>query len=220
MNSYTEYSPSQIEQRSFEIITSELESKEVVINGNIPVSSLPDSASYLAVIKRCIHTTADFDYSKTMYFSRDAISILKGLIKAGATLVTDTNMALAGINKRKLSTHGCSLYCFMSDEEVAKKASEAKTTRAHVSMEHAMGLDGPVIFVIGNAPTALMTLCGAFDEGEYEPAFIIGVPVGFVNVTASKERLIDTGIPCIVNKGRKGGSNVAAAIVNAVLYDM
>jgi precorrin-8X/cobalt-precorrin-8 methylmutase len=212
--------PADIEKRSFEIISEELKNTGVLINGNITVTDSEVNSRIMSVIKRCIHTTADFDYARTMYFSDRAIDVLEDLIRAGATIVTDTNMALSGINRRELSKYGCNAVCFMSDEAVAKEAAERELTRAHVSMEHAMKIEGDVIFALGNAPTALITLREQFDRGNYRPAFIVGVPVGFVNVTASKEMIRETGIPCILNMGRKGGSNVAAAIINAVLYGM
>lgn len=201
--------PGEIESRSFEIIGQELENMGI---------SIPGDKAFL--IKRAIHTTADFDYAKTLYFSEGAIDKAKELLKAGATIVTDTNMALAGINKKTLAGLGGEALCFMADEEVAKEAKERGLTRAAVSMERASRLEGPVIFAIGNAPTALVALREMMDKGTYRPAFVIGVPVGFVNVEAAKELIIETGIPCIVNRGRKGGSNVAAAIVNALLYDL
>ncbi|MBQ6362195.1 MAG: precorrin-8X methylmutase [Lachnospiraceae bacterium] len=201
--------PSEIEKRSFEILTAELTARGIILTG--------DTAS---VIKRCIHTTADFDYAETMRFSDDAVQKLKELIRSGAFIVTDTNMALSGISKKEFAKYGGKLFCFMAEEDVAKEASERKITRASVSMEKAMRLEDPVIFVIGNAPTALITLHEHYTAGTYTPAFVIGVPVGFVNVEAAKELIMDSGIPYIVNKGRKGGSNVAAAIVNAVLYQM
>ena len=206
--------PEEIENRSFELIAQELGCGGMSINGGTVIS---DDAPEAAVIKRCIHTTADFDYAKTMYFSEGATDRFMQLIKAGATIVTDTNMALAGINKAGLEKFGCSTRCFMADEDVAKEAKERGLTRAHVSMERAMSLPGPVIFVIGNAPTALITLREHYDKGLYEPALIVGVPVGFVNVVAAKELIINSPIPHIVNSGRKGGSNVAAAIVNALV---
>ena len=205
--------PEEIEKKSFEMITKELKEGSVFINGGIPVAF---DAPELNVIKRCIHTTADFDYAATMHFSPDAIDNLKSLIKAGAYIVTDTNMALAGINRRVPLRYGCEMRCFMADEDVADEAKERQLTRAHVSMERAMKLAGPVIFVIGNAPTALITLKEHCDRGLYKPAFIVGVPVGFVNVVQAKELITGSDIPHIVNSGRKGGSNVAAAIVNAV----
>ncbi|MCR5672790.1 MAG: precorrin-8X methylmutase [Lachnospiraceae bacterium] len=206
--------PEEIENRSFELIAQELGCGGMSINGGTVIS---DDAPEAAVIKRCIHTTADFDYAKSMYFSKGAMDEFAKLLKAGATIVTDTNMALAGINKAGLAKFGCIVRCFMADEDVAKEAKERGLTRAHVSMEHAMSLPGPVIFVIGNAPTALITLRDHYNKGLYEPAFIVGVPVGFVNVVAAKELIIRSDIAHIVNGGRKGGSNVAAAIVNAVV---
>ena len=211
--------PAEIEKRSFEIISEELDRTGVRINGNITVTEA-DDARILSIIKRCIHTTADFDYAKSMYFSNGAIDTLEELIRGGATIITDTNMALSGINKKELSKYGCEAKCFMSDEDIAKEAAARQLTRAHVSMEHAMKIGENVMFVVGNAPTALITLREHFDSGDYRPAFIVGVPVGFVNVETSKELIRETGISCILNMGRKGGSNVAAAIINAVLYGM
>ena len=172
------------------------------------------------VICRAIHTTADFDYAHTLVFSEGALDKLKELIKSGAAIVTDTNMALSGINKKTLASFGCEAKCLMADETVAKLANEQKTTRAAVSMEIAASCNKPTIFVVGNAPTALMKLYEMYQAGLYKPAFIIGVPVGFVNVVEAKEEIMETDIPYIINKGRKGGSNVAAAICNAVLYEL
>ncbi len=201
--------PDEIEKRSFEILTAEISAMGISLSG--------DTAP---VVKRCIHTTADFDYAKTMVFSKDAVKTFQNLIRSGAVIVTDTNMALAGINKRMLQAFGAEALCFMADESVAKEAKERQVTRAHVSMERAMQITRPVIFAIGNAPTALITLREYYDLGKYRPAFVIGVPVGFVNVSEAKELIIETDIPHIVNRGRKGGSNVAAAICNAMLYEM
>lgn len=199
--------PEEIEKRSFEIITKELAEKGITLD-----------EMKAPIIKRCIHTTADFEYADSLKFSENAIVILKALIKSGATIVTDTNMALTGINKTELSKYGCNAVCYMADAEVAKLAKEKGVTRASVSMEKAFSIEGPVIFVSGNAPTALITIRDYYDKGLYKPSFVVGVPVGFVNVEISKELIMETDIPYIINKGRKGGSNVAAAIVNAVLY--
>ncbi|MBR6222372.1 MAG: precorrin-8X methylmutase [Lachnospiraceae bacterium] len=199
--------PAEIEKRSFEIIEGELFDNGIVLDEtNAPV------------IKRCIHTSADFDYAKTLVFSEGAVAVARDLIKKGAKIVTDTNMALSGINKKRLAEYGGEVFCFMADEEVAKEAKEREMTRAAVSMEKASRIKGPVIFAIGNAPTALIKLHEMYENGIYKPAFIIGVPVGFVNVVAAKELIIDSDIDFIVNRGRKGGSNIAAAIVNALLY--
>ena len=201
--------PAEIEKRSFEIITSELEEKGIV---------LPKENEL--VIKRCIHTSADFDYAETLSFSEGAAQKMKELIRDGAYIVTDTNMGLAGVNKKKLASFGGEAMCFMADEDVASEAKDRGITRAAVSMEKASRLDRDVIFAIGNAPTALIRLHEMMEEGIYTPKFVIGVPVGFVNVVASKELFLDSDVPYIINRGRKGGSNIAAAICNAVLYNM
>ena len=201
--------PGDIEKRSFEIISRELEERNIVL----PKDQEP-------VTKRVIHTSADFDYAETMTYSEHAVEIAKELIRNGADIVTDTNMALAGINKKVLARYGGTAHCFMADEEVAKEAKERKVTRATVSMEKAAAIEKPVIFAIGNAPTALISLHELMEQTGFRPAFIIGVPVGFVNVVAAKELILKTDVPHIVNRGRKGGSNVAAAICNAILYQL
>ena len=145
---------------------------------------------------------------------------MKELIKNGADIVTDTNMALAGINKKALAKFGGEAHCFMADEEVALLAKQRNVTRAAVSMEKAAKIEKPVVFAIGNAPTALIKLYEMMEKLDWKPAFIIGVPVGFVNVEAAKELILKTNIPYIINRGRKGGSNIAAAICNAVLYQL
>lgn len=203
------YLPEEIEKRSFEIITEELKAMGM----EIPAEEAP-------VTKRVIHTSADFDYAKTMAYSKDAIAIAKQLLRRGADIVTDTNMALSGINKTVLAQFGGEAHCFMADPEVDKMAKERKTTRASVSMEKAAQIPKPVIFAVGNAPTALVQLYDMMQEGTWKPAFIIGVPVGFVNVEAAKELILKTEVPYIINRGRKGGSNVAAAICNALLYEL
>ena len=205
--------PGDIEKKSFEIIASELK--------NMGISPDPEMDP---VIRRAIHTSADFDYAKTLMFSDHAVSIARNLISEGADIVTDTNMALTGINKRRLAEYGGQVKCYMADEAVAAEARARGVTRASVSMEHAaadIGSSGRrTIFAVGNAPTALVTLRALYDKGLFTPDFIIGVPVGFVNVVEAKELILETEIPYIVNRGRKGGSNVAAAIVNALLYGM
>ena len=204
--SYQYVLPGEIEKRSFEILTKELGDRKL----------LPENEP---VIKRVIHTTADFDYVDNLVFSDGAVTKAVEAFKAGAGIVTDTQMALSGIHKSTLESFGGTARCFMSDPEVARLAKERQTTRAWVSMEEAARLPGRWVFAIGNAPTALIQLYGMIEEG-YRPAFIIGVPVGFVNVEAAKELILQTKIPHIVNRGRKGGSNVAAAICNAILYEL
>ena len=201
--------PMDIEKRSFEIITEEL--------GDTPL--LPGTE---LVVKRCIHTSADFDYARNLCFSPDVIEKAMDAIKNGACIVTDTQMAKSGINKRALARYGGEVYCFMSDEDVAKEAKERGCTRAAICMERGAALAEKenVIFAIGNAPTALIRLYELIKEGKLNPALIIGAPVGFVNVVESKELIMEAGVPFIVPKGRKGGSNIAATICNAMLYQL
>ena len=201
--------PEEIEKRSFDIIGEELRQRNICI---------PQEEEN--IVKRVIHTSADFDYANTLCFSKGAVRILEGLIENGADIVTDTNMALAGINKKTLAGFGGRAWCFMADEDVADLAKNRRMTRAAVSMEKAANMDKPIIFAIGNAPTALIKLYEMSKETEWKPAFVIGVPVGFVNVEAAKELISETRIPYIINHGRKGGSAIAAAICNAVLYRM
>lgn len=170
------------------------------------------------IVKRCIHTSADFDYAKNLCFSEDVVEKALDAIRNGACIVTDTQMAKAGINKKVLAGFGGEVYCFMSDEDVATAAKEKGTTRAAISMEKAAELNKPLIFAIGNAPTALVRLYELIDEGRLSPELIIGVPVGFVNVVQSKELIMEADVPYIVARGRKGGSNIAACICNALLY--
>ena len=204
MTEIRKIAPMDIERESFRIITEELGDRRL-------------DPMQAPILKRVIHTTADFDYADNLYFSPDAVQLAIDALKGGATVVTDTQMALAGINKRTLEKLGGRACCFMSDADVAEAAKEQGVTRARVSMDKAARLGENVIFAIGNAPTALIRLRERIDKG-YRPKLVIGVPVGFVNVVASKELILETGVPCIVARGRKGGSNVAACIVNALLY--
>ena len=200
--------PMEIEQRSFAIITELLGDRVLA-----PENEL--------VIKRVIHTTADFDYADTLSFSLHAVQQGIAALKNGCDIVTDTQMAKAGINKTILASLGGEVHCFMSDPDVAQEAKTRGVTRAFVSMEKAAMLHKPCIFAIGNAPTALLSLEVLMEENKVAPALIIGVPVGFVNVEASKEQIIAAArAPYIIARGRKGGSNVAAAICNALLYQI
>jgi len=196
--------PMEIERRSFEIIESEL-----------PHPLDPELAP---IIKRVIHTSADFEYADSLCFSPNVVEKALDAIRRGACIVTDTNMGKAGINKKALARHGGEALCFMADEDVAAAAKANGTTRAVASMDKAASLDRPLIFAIGNAPTALIRLFELIEEGKLRPELVIGVPVGFVNVVQSKELIMTAGVPYIVARGRKGGSNVAAAICNALLY--
>ena len=197
--------PADIEARSMELIGQELGDR-------------PFPAEELSVVKRVIHTTADFDYADNLIFSPGAVAAGLSAIQAGCTIVTDTQMAFSGVNKRVLEKFGGRAVCFMSDPDVAAEAKARGETRATVSMEKAARLSGPLVLVVGNAPTALVRACQLMDEGKLRPALVIGVPVGFVNVVESKELLLTMPVPHIVARGRKGGSNVAAAICNALLY--
>lgn len=202
--------PGEIEKRSMEIIESEL--------GD--VSHLSESEKL--VLKRVIHTTADFDYCRNLKFSANGAELGKTALKNGAVIVTDTNMALAGISKPAAEKFGCKLFCFMGDRDVAQKAKESGVTRAVISMEKAAELFGRenVIFAVGNAPTALIRIHELIHEGRIKPSLVIGAPVGFVNVEQSKTLIMGDDVPYIVADGRKGGSTVAAAICNALLYQL
>lgn len=196
--------PDDIEKRSMEII-------EMEMRTNPPKKNKE-------VIKRVIHATADFDYEHNILFSDGAVEEALKTLKEGAVIVTDTNMALAGINKKILMKHGCEAVCYMADPEIAEQAKLRGVTRAIISMEKAAKLKRPTIFVIGNAPTALIRLNELIESKEVAPRLVIGVPVGFVNVVESKEMLIRAEVPYITSTGRKGGSTVAAAVCNALLY--
>ncbi len=203
--------PREIEERSFEIIEEELGGR--VLD---PVKA--------PIIKRVIHATADFDYVDNLCFTENAVERMQDALRHGACIVTDTQMALAGINKRKLTQWGGEAHCFMGDEDVAASAQKNGTTRAVASMDKAIRLyadkEKPLLFVIGNAPTALVRLYEWMREGKEKPAGIIGAPVGFVNVVEAKELILGCDCASIVAKGRKGGSSVAVAILNALLYSL
>lgn len=199
--------PQDIEKRSFEIITRELEGRSFD-----PLQE--------PVIKRCIHTSADFDYADNLCFSEEVVSKLQTALREGACIVTDTQMGKAGINKKRLEKYGGEVFCFMSDADVSDAAIKNGTTRAVASMDKAALLDKRLIFAIGNAPTALIRLYELINENRIKPEGIIGVPVGFVNVVEAKELIMTAPVPYIVARGRKGGSNIAAAICNALLYSM
>ena len=199
--------PMEIEQRSFEIISQEAG------------DAIPDDERAM-IIKRVIHTSADFDYIQNLCFSENAVQIAQKALKNGAWIVTDTKMALSGINKKSLQLAGGVAHCFISDEDIAQAAKEQGTTRASVCVDKAARLGRPLIYAVGNAPTALIRLYELIRQGTFRPELIIGVPVGFVNVVQSKELIMQTDVPYIVAKGRKGGSNVAAAISNALLYQL
>lgn len=197
--------PEEIEARSMEIITKEL-------NGR----TWPEPE--FSVVKRCIHTSADFDYADNLCFSKGAAALGVEALKDGISIVTDTRMAASGINKKRLGEYGGEVYCFMDAPDVAEEARKRGCTRAAVCMERAAGLHENLIIAVGNAPTALIRLYELIEKGEIQPVLIIGAPVGFVNVVEAKELIMTSKVPYIVPRGRKGGSNIAATICNALLY--
>ena len=199
--------PMEIEKRSFEIIQEELGDRKL-------------DPEYDLLIRRVIHTTADFEYVDTLAFSDHAMQKLMDAIRRGCDIVTDTTMAMSGINKKTLAKFGGTAHCFIADADVAEEAKARGVTRSLVSMEKAARMGKPLIFAVGNAPTALFSICELIREGKLNPEMVIGGPVGFVNVVEAKEELMNTAKHYIVNRGRKGGSNVAAAIVNAALYQL
>lgn len=198
-------SPLSIERRSFEIIEAQL--------GDIDIG--PENKK---ILERVIHTTADFDYTENLKFSQDAAKLGIEALKHGAHIVTDTNMALAGVNKKTLKALGGDAHCFIAHPDVAGQAKARGVTRASVAVERACTLKYDLIFAVGNAPTALIRLDEMIKRKRVAPKLIIGVPVGFVNVVEAKELIMKSGVPYIVAAGNKGGSNVAAAICNALLY--
>lgn len=199
--------PADIERRSMEIIEEEL--------GAICLPPMEKD-----VIKRVIHTSADFDYARTLRFSDAAVERGLAALRQGCTIVTDTNMACTGISQAALDKLGCRKVCFMADADVAAEAKTKGTTRAAACMDKACRLEGPVIIAVGNAPTALIRLHELMEQGDIRPELVIAVPVGFVNVVYAKELIMAGRAPYIAAKGRKGGSNVAAAICNALLYKL
>ena len=198
--------PMEIEKQSFAIIEKEL------------TTQIPPQ--YKPIVKRVIHTTADFSYETNMVFSEGVVDKALEAIQKGTDIVTDTNMAGAGISHKMAERFGISLHCYMADEAVAKEAAAREITRAAVSVEKAAKQNPGCIMVVGNAPTALMKIRELSDKGIFTPSLVIGVPVGFVNVVEAKEEVLARSVPAIVARGRKGGSTVAAAIVNALLYQL
>ena len=204
--------PEDIEKTSFSIIEQELREKG---------REIPEEVKH--VVLRVIHTTADFEYLDTLQFSDGVLETASAAIRRGARIVTDTTMAMAGINKRKLASFGGEVRCYIADPDVAEQARREGTTRSAAAVDKAVReaekSGTPLIFAVGNAPTALLALEEKIRQG-YRPEIVVAVPVGFVNVVEAKERIMRSGVPFICSRGRKGGSNVAAAIINAILYRM
>lgn len=204
--------PMMIESKSFEII-------QGIIDEIRPGYSFKNNIEE-KIIKRAIHTTADFEYLDILKISDKAVDNIVNALKNNATIYTDTNMALSGINKRKLQELGCNIKCFVSDENIAKLAKEKGITRSMAAVEYAANESGKKIFVLGNAPTALYKVIEMKNDKKLDVEAVVGVPVGFVGAAESKDELEKTDIPYIISKGRKGGSNLAAAIINAILYSI
>ncbi|MCC8164784.1 MAG: precorrin-8X methylmutase [Planctomycetes bacterium] len=208
--------PEEIERRSFAIIGEELDR----LGRAEPEALSSLTAETDAIVKRVIHTTADFDYARNMYFSPGAVAAGLDAFRNGTPVVTDTTMALSGINKLAAGKLGVETHCLIADPEVRQAAETSGTTRSRAAIDAAAVRWPEAVFVVGNAPTALLRIRELIRDGRLKPRLVIGVPVGFVNVVESKEAIIDAGTTCIVAQGRKGGSNVAAAIVNALLYTL
>lgn len=200
--------PQEIEKNSFLII-------DDIIRETRPEYRFA-SDDHAAIIKRAIHTTADFDWLDILHFSDGVIEILRDGIMRGCTIYTDTTMALSGINKTRLAKYGSECRCYVSDPRVVAAAKEQQMTRSMAAVDIAMQEPGEKIFVFGNAPTALFRVL----EHAEKSVAVVGVPVGFVGAAESKDALAESSLPCIAALGRKGGSNVAAAIINAILYRM
>ncbi len=202
--------PSEIERGSMDIITGELK--------DLGIALPPENA---AVILRCIHASADFDYAENLRFTPGAAAKAVEALRGGAQIVTDTNMALAGISRPGLKRLGGAAYCFMAEDFIAETARQSVTTRAVAAMDYAAENHPDAVLAVGNAPTALFRIAEKIEAG-LRPALVIAVPVGFVNVVEAKERVFETcekyAVPCIAAMGRKGGSSIAAAICNALIY--
>ena len=202
--------PADIERTSMAIITQELTQRGIQLQ--------PEQAP---VVKRVIHTTADFDYAENLIFTEDAVRLGAEALSRGTPIVTDTNMARSGISKPGLEKLGAQAVCFMADPSVAQQAKEQGTTRAVAAMVRAAREHPGAILAVGNSPTALFEIARQMERG-LRPALVIGVPVGFVNVAEAKEQMLALcrrlRVPAILAMGRKGGSNVAAAICNALIY--
>ncbi|PZG36005.1 cobalt-precorrin-8 methylmutase [Listeria ivanovii] len=204
--------PAKIEEKSFEII-------QQIIDDIRPDYTFQNKLEE-AIIKRAIHTTADFDYLDSLVFQQNAISKIIHCLQNKGTIFTDTNMALSGINKRLLDELGCNYHCYVSDPETIEIAKQHGITRSMAGIKLASLKDGPKLFVLGNAPTAVYKIIEMTESGQLQPDAVIAVPVGFVGAAECKEEILATDIPAIVARGRKGGSNLAAAIVNAILITM
>lgn len=204
--------PDKITEKSFAMIQDEIDKIDPNYTFNSPIEE--------QIIKRAIHTTADFDYMHSLRFTHDAIKNIKQAIMNHGTIITDTTMALSGINKRKLDELGVHYHCYIRDPEVREVANEKGITRSMAAIEVAAKLPTEKVFVVGNAPTALYKILEMIRENRLEVAAVIGVPVGFVEAKGSKDELVNSDVPAIAAVGRKGGSNLAAALTNAIIYNL
>ncbi|AWM80451.1 cobalt-precorrin-8 methylmutase [Gammaproteobacteria bacterium ESL0073] len=204
--------PQNIEDKSFEII-------QQIIEQTRPDYQFKDELQ-AKIIKRCVHTSADFDWLDILKFSSTANQTLLEALQRGATIYTDTNMVLSGMNKTRLDKLGCQYRCYVADPITREIAHQKGITRSMAAVEQAANEEGEKIFVFGNAPTALFRLLELYQEGRLKPSAVVGVPVGFVGAEESKDALMQTDLPYIAAQGRKGGSNIAAAIMNALLYSL
>ena len=201
--------PGDIEAKSFQLIGEELSRMGIMLDPR-----------HEHIIKRCIHTSADMDFATNMKFSDDAVPKIKEAIKNGCYIITDTKIVQSGIDKARLDVFGSSVLCFVGSQDVVQESKMEGVTKAYISMRKAKVLDKPVVFAIGNSPTAIQSILEMNALGEFSPVAVIGTPAGFVNVEGSKENLIESGIPYIVSRGRKGGNDIASAIVNAIQYSI
>lgn len=171
------------------------------------------------VVRRVIHATADFEFKELMHISEGAVDAGIAALKSGTNIIVDVRMISAGVNQQRLDVYGCKIQSFISDDDVIATAKEKNTTRAIESIRkaHQLGLLAGSIIAIGNAPTALLEVVRFIKEENVKPALIIGVPVGFVSAAESKEAVLETDVPCIVARGRKGGSPIAVSVLHALL---
>lgn len=204
---YIILNPNEIEGRSMEIITEEL--------GHL---KLP--AGYAEIVKRVVHTTADFDYARITEIHPKAIDAAHKALASGCRIYADTRMIIAGVSKPSLQKLNCEIYTYIDDAEVIEQSKTLGLTRSILGIEKATQDTQTEIYVIGNAPTALVRLGELIKAGKANPALVIGVPVGFVGASESKDFIKRTNVPYIVTNGRKGGSTVAVAILNALMYGM
>lgn len=203
--------PAKITDKSFQLIQAEIDRIDPNYHFTDPLQE--------AVIKRAIHTTADFDYLKNLKFTHHVLQVIQKVLLNHGVIYTDTTMALSGINKRRLNALQVGYHCLINDSRVRQIAQTNKITRSMAAIEVAANDPKEKIYIVGNAPTALYKIIEMVQQKRLQIAAVIGVPVGFVEAAESKQALFDSNIPAIVALGRKGGSNLAAALLNAIIYN-